>query len=71
LKTGGNLDAARAVGQRIAARAVAAGVEWGLLDARVRVSLPGGDTEVQWDGRGRPVVLRGPVARVFDGVIEL
>lgn len=54
-----------------ACAAVAAGVEWGLLDARVRVSLPGGDAEVQWGGRGRPVILRGPVARVFDGVIEL
>lgn len=54
-----------------ACAAAAAGVEWGALDARVRVSLPGGDAEVRWDGRGRPIFLRGPVARVFDGVIEL
>lgn len=54
-----------------ACAAVAAGVEWGLLDECVRVSLPGGDAEVQWAGRGQPIILRGPATRVFDGRIEL
>ena len=54
-----------------ACAAVAAGVEWGLLGERVRVSLPGGDAEVQWAGRGQPIILRGPATRVFDGSIEL
>ena len=54
-----------------ACAAVAAGVEWGLLGDCVRVSLPGGDAEVQWAGRGQPIILRGPATRVFDGSIEL
>lgn len=54
-----------------ACAAVAAGIELGLLDNHVRVSLPGGDAEVQWTGRGRPIILRGPATRVFDGEIDL
>jgi len=53
-----------------ACAAVAVGVVRGLLGERVRVSLPGGDVHVQWPGRGRPIILRGPVAHVFEGDIE-
>jgi len=54
-----------------ACAAVAAGIDRGLLDQRVRVSLPGGEAEVEWGGRGESIILRGPVARVFDGDIAL
>lgn len=54
-----------------ACAAVAVGVDLGLLDSCVRVSLPGGDAEVRWAGRGRPIFLRGPAHRVFDGAIDL
>jgi len=54
-----------------ACAAVAVGVDLGWLDPCVRVSLPGGDAEVRWAGRGRPIFLRGPAHRVFDGAIDL
>ena len=54
-----------------ACAAVAAGVNWGLLDARVRVSLPGGDAEVSWRGRGQPIFLRGSAHTVFHGSLTL
>ena len=53
-----------------ACAAVAVGIELGLLDRRVRVSLPGGDAEVDWQGRGHPIFLTGPAHTVFRGDIE-
>ncbi len=38
----------------------------GLVDDEVIVELPGGELKVIWPGEG-PVVLEGPVAKVFDG----
>jgi diaminopimelate epimerase len=37
------------------------------LDAEVRVTLPGGELGLSWDGPGRPVWMRGPAAFVFEG----
>lgn len=54
-----------------ACAAVAAGIERDWLDDCVRVSLPGGDAEVRWAGRGQPIILRGPAAHVFTGSIDL
>ena len=54
-----------------ACAAVAAGINLGLLDHRVKVSLPGGDAEVEWRGQGSPVFLTGPAHTVFSGAIEL
>ncbi|WP_058556594.1 diaminopimelate epimerase [Thiohalocapsa sp. ML1] len=54
-----------------ACAAVVAGRRWGLLDARVAVSLPGGTLVIQWPGAGQPVQMTGPAARVFDGEIDL
>ena len=39
----------------------------GLTDDAVTVSLPGGDLGIEWPGRG-PLVMEGPVERVFEGV---
>ena len=54
-----------------ACAAVAVGRQRGLLDARVRVRLPGGELVISWPGNDEPVWMSGPAARVFDGNIEL
>lgn len=46
---------------------VVMGRTWSLLDAQVRVSLPGGDLEIRWDGPGAPVMMTGPAVTVFEG----
>ena len=51
--------------------AVVSGILRGLLDERVRVSLPGGELDIRWAGEGQPVWMTGPTARVFDGVIKI
>jgi len=43
---------------------------WGQVDDDVRVSLPGGDLFIQWDGKPDSVVwMTGPAMTVFEGVI--
>ncbi len=54
-----------------ACAAVVAGRLQGLLEPRVRVSLPGGDLEISWQGEGDPVWMTGPAVTVFQGSIEL
>jgi diaminopimelate epimerase len=54
-----------------ACAAVVAGIEQGLLDSNVRVSLPGGDLMIEWGGRGQPVMMTGPAVSVFEGQIRL
>ena len=66
----------RGVGETLACgtgacAAVVAGRQRGQLDAKVRVSLPGGDLEIHWEGEGRPVQLCGPAETVFEGSIDL
>jgi diaminopimelate epimerase len=54
-----------------ACAAVVAGRRWGLLDAEVAVTLPGGTLVIHWPGAGEPVQMTGPATRVFDGEIDL
>ncbi len=54
-----------------ACAAVVVGRLRGLLDERVRVSLPGGDLVIEWRGRARAVGMTGPAERVFQGEIDL
>ncbi|WP_409158667.1 diaminopimelate epimerase [Pectobacterium sp. B2J-2] len=54
-----------------ACAAVAVGIQQGLLSANVRVSLPGGDLDIQWDGPGHPLFMTGPATHVYDGFIHL
>lgn len=54
-----------------ACAAVVAGQLRGLLDKRVRITLPGGELVIEWQGEGAPVMMEGPTARVFDGQIRL
>ena len=37
------------------------------LDTTVRVSLPGGDLDIHWDGPGHTIWMTGPAAFVFEG----
>ena len=54
-----------------ACAAVVAGRLQGLLEAQVRVTLPGGELVVSWAGEDSPVYLTGPATRVYEGQIEL
>ena len=54
-----------------ACAAVAVGRRRGLLAERVRVSLPGGDLVIEWEGESRPVWMTGPAVSVFEGEIDL
>jgi diaminopimelate epimerase len=54
-----------------ACAAVVAGIELGLLDQLVQVSLPGGDLKINWQGRGQPVLMTGPAVSVYEGQINL
>jgi diaminopimelate epimerase len=66
----------RGVGETLACgtgacAAVAIGRHRGLLDADVRVDLPGGRADVSWPGSGQPLWLSGPATTVFSGMIEI
>ena len=54
-----------------ACAAVVAGIQRGLLDSSVRVSLPGGDLQVTWLGGDQTVMMSGPATTVFEGTISL
>ncbi len=54
-----------------ACAAAVAGIRQGWLQSPVQVSLPGGALEIHWDGGESPVIMIGPTARVFDGVLRL
>jgi diaminopimelate epimerase len=54
-----------------ACAAVAAGRRDGLLGPEVRVSLPGGDLTIRWDGGDSPLWLEGPAEVSFRGQFEL
>jgi diaminopimelate epimerase len=54
-----------------ACAAVAVGVKSGLLDAEVRVDLPGGTAMVTWRGPGEHLWLTGPATTVFAGSIDI
>ena len=54
-----------------ACAAVAVGHKDGLLDAEVRVELPGGTATVAWAGPGQRLWLTGPATMVFTGSIDI
>ncbi len=54
-----------------ACAAVVAGIELGLLERNVSVTLPGGKLDIAWAGRGHPVFMTGPAVTVFEGRIEI
>ncbi len=54
-----------------ACAAAAVGRHQGLLEAEVRVDLPGGTAHVSWPGPGEHAWLTGPAATVFTGIIDI
>lgn len=54
-----------------ACAAVVTGITRGLLDSKVKVSAPGGNLVVRWEGENHPVWMTGPAIAVFDGEIEI
>jgi len=54
-----------------ACAAVAAGRLQGKLDDSVKVSLPGGELVIRWQGENEPLFMTGPATRVFEGKISL
>jgi diaminopimelate epimerase len=65
----------RGVGETLACgtgacAAVVAGIRRGLVDHRVRVQTRGGALTIGWDGDARPVTMKGPAAKVFEGAWE-
>ena len=54
-----------------ACAAVVAGIQRGVLDARVRVTTRGGDLGISWAGEGQPVMMTGPAVTVFEGETEV
>jgi diaminopimelate epimerase len=58
-----------------ACAAAVAGIRRGLLDTPVGVETRGGRLTIAWDGLdaavARPVFMRGPATRVYEGEIEI
>jgi len=54
-----------------ACAAVVAGIVQGLLDNEVDVNLLGGNLSISWAGDANPVMMSGPTATVFKGMISL
>ena len=55
-----------------ACAAVVIGIQRGLLEKNVQVSLQGGDLLINWNNdNNENVWLTGPTTHVFEGVIEL
>ena len=54
-----------------ACAAVVAGQIQGWLDEVVKVSLPGGELVIRWQGGDHPLYMTGPATHVFEGQIEL
>jgi diaminopimelate epimerase len=54
-----------------ACAAVVSGQLRGWLQPGVKVSLPGGDLTINWDGDAASVRMTGPAVTVFEGRINL
>lgn len=66
----------RGVGETLACgtgacAAVVTGIQSGLLDSPVRVTLAGGELTIEWQGESHPVMMTGPAETVYQGTIEL
>lgn len=51
--------------------AVAVGIMQGVLDSSVRVDLPGGTLNIEWQGVGSPLFMTGDAVHIYDGFIHL
>lgn len=60
----------QACGTGACAAAVAA-ISQGWMDSPVQLELNGGRLTIEWAGPGKPVMMTGPAARVYEGQIRL
>ena len=66
----------RGVGETLACgtgacAAVVCGIKLGVLQNSVKVTLPGGELRIDWQGLGTPVTLTGPAKTVFHGQFRI
>ena len=54
-----------------ACAAVVIGRQWGLLDTRVTVQLPGGELRISWAGPGEAVWMTGEAVNVYEGILTV
>jgi len=54
-----------------ACAAMVAGHQLGLLDTQARAELTGGELLLSWQGEGKPVMMTGDTAMVYEGEITL
>lgn len=54
-----------------ACAAVVHGIQRGLLESPVKVSVRGGELQIAWAGIGQPVMMTGPAVTVFEGEIVI
>lgn len=54
-----------------ACAAVVTGIERGLLDSPVEVTLQGGTLHIEWSGQYTPVFMTGPAEYVYEGSFEM
>ena len=59
-----------ACGTGACAAAVAA-IRWNLVDRDITVHLPGGPLRIRWNNDNASVMMTGPTARVFEGVLRV
>lgn len=52
-----------------ACAAVVSGIQQGILSNEVKVHLLGGELDIVWQGKAKPVWMTGPATHVFDGEI--
>ena len=65
----------RGVGETLACgtgacAAMVIGHLWGEFDDVVKLSLPGGDLQIEWQGEATPVFMSGPAEFVYEGEID-
>ncbi len=54
-----------------ACAAMVSGYLQGWFDTCVDLQLPGGHLQIEWQGEGQPVMMKGPAKKVFEGQIYL
>lgn len=54
-----------------ACAAVVSGILQNKLASKVKVTMPGGDLTIEWNGNNEPVWMTGPAEEVFEGTIKL
>lgn len=54
-----------------ACAAVVSGCKLGLLESPVEVNVRGGTLTIEWQGDDAPVLMTGPAATVYEGILDL